>query len=364
MTTTTIGGPGGPDTATPPPAGTVPPADDPGGDGPGPRRIVQRRGPSDLVFRGVARAGGAAVLVIMVLVGLFLALQAWPAVEMAGWRFLTVQDWDPAGNNFGVAGVLAGTVLIALVAIAISVPLATGTALYISEYAPRRVRPLLVNLVDLMAAVPSVVYGIWGFFLLQPQLLVAGDQGEGLPRWLATYLGWIPLFKVDGYDPRDPVASPTALTSSTFIAGVVVAMMVAPIITSVMREVFSQAPVGEREGAYALGATRWGMIRSVVLPFGRGGMIGGTMLGLGRALGETIAVFLIVSMVFVVQPHILQNGAGSISALIALRYGDSTALGIAALMAAGLVLFLMTLVVNFVASMVIARSRSGAASEV
>ncbi|MDG4764953.1 phosphate ABC transporter permease subunit PstC [Solwaraspora sp. WMMD406] len=328
-----------------------------------PRRIVVRRGGSDLVFRGLARAAGTAVLLIMLLVGLFLAVQAWPAVELAGWRFLTVQDWDPAGNAFGVAGVLTGTILIAVVAITISVPLATGTALYIAEYAPRGLRPLLVNLVDLMAAVPSVVYGIWGFFLLQPHLLVVGDQGEGLPRWLTTYFGWLPFFRVEGYDPRDPLASPTALTSSTFIAGIVVAMMVAPIIASVMREVFAQAPVGEREGAYALGATRWGMIRAVVLPFGRGGMIGGTMLGLGRALGETIAVFLIVSMVFTVQPRVLQNGAGSISALIALRYGDSTALGIAALMAAGLVLFLLTLVVNFAASVIISRSRSGASSE-
>ncbi|WP_213450769.1 phosphate ABC transporter permease subunit PstC [Rhizomonospora bruguierae] len=328
-----------------------------------PRRARQRRTPSDLVFRGMSRTAGLIVLAIMLVVGVFLAVRATPALDLMGWRFLTAQTWDPGGGVFGVAGVLTGTVLIAAVAICVSVPLATGAALYIAEYAPRRVAPALVNLVDLMAAVPSVVYGIWGFFLLQPHLLVAGDAGEGLPRWLTTYFGWIPLFKVDGYDPRDPMANATALTSSTFIAGVIVAMMVTPIIASVMREVFAQAPVGEREGAYALGATKWGMIRTVVLPFGRGGMIGGTMLGLGRALGETIGVYLILSVVFVVQPHILQNGGGSISALIALRYGDSTPIGIAALMAAGLVLFAMTLLVNVIAGIVISRSRSGAASE-
>jgi phosphate transport system permease protein len=347
-------------TATLPPT-TVPAVPDDPPDAP--RRVRQRRPASDRVFRGVARAGGGVVLAVMLLVGIFLASDATPAVRLAGWGFLTNQDWDTEGNNFGVAGVLTGTILIALVAIAVAFPLATGVALYISEYASRRIRPFLINMVDLMAAVPSVVYGIWGFYLLQPQLLVAGEQGEGLPRWLATYLGWIPLFAVDGYDPRDPVASPTALTSSSFIAGLVVSMMVTPIIASVMREVFSQAPVGEREGAYALGATRWGMIRSVVLPFGRGGMIGGTMLGLGRALGETIAVYLIISVVFAVQPHILQNGSGSISALIALRSVDSTPLGISALMSAGLVLFAMTLVVNLAAGVIINRSRSGAASE-
>ncbi|GAA4691949.1 phosphate ABC transporter permease subunit PstC [Phytohabitans rumicis] len=328
-----------------------------------PRRIRLRRAPSDVVFRGVARAGGTVVLAVMLLVGIFLSVRAVPAVRAVGFDFLTTQNWVPAQLDFGVAGVLVGTVLIALVAISIAVPLATGAALYISEYAPGRIQPVLVNMVDLMAAVPSVVYGIWGFFLLQPHILVRGDQGDGLPRWLTTYLGWIPLFEVDGYDPRDPAASPTALTSSSFVAGIIVSMMVTPIIASVMREVFSQAPLGEREGAYALGATKWGMIRAVVLPFGRGGMIGGTMLGLGRALGETIGVFLVISMVFVIQPHILQTGGGSIAALIALRYSDDSGVALAALMAAGLVLFAMTLIVNFAAGIIISRSRSGATSE-
>ncbi|MGW0762598.1 phosphate ABC transporter permease subunit PstC [Streptomyces sp. NPDC002814] len=313
-------------------------------------------GVPDRVFRGVLRGGGAFVLAIMLLVGGFLTYRAWEALSVAKWGFITTESWEPDGGNFGIAAVLVGTVLIALVAIVCAVPLALGTALYISEYAPPRIRQTLISVVDLMAAVPSVVYGLWGLFFFQGHVVT-------LSRWLATYFGWIPGFKVDGADPRDPLATATVFTSSTFIAGIVVSLMVAPIICSVVREVFSQAPVGEREGAYALGANRWGMIRSVVLPFGKGGMIGGTMLGLGRALGETIAVYLIISPLFVIQPHILQNGTSSVSSLIALRYGEASEIGMSALMAAGLALFLMTLVVNFVASSIVARSRSGASSD-
>jgi phosphate transport system permease protein len=331
-----------------------------------PRRIRERRPLSDRVFRGIARAGGTVVLAVMLLVGVFLTRDALPAWREAGLGFLTTQAWDPQGGDFGVAGVLVGTLLIGMVAISVAVPLAFGAALYISEYAPARIKPVLINMVDLMAAVPSVVYGIWGLFLLQPKIMVVGEQGEGLPRWLATYFGWIPLFQVDDYDPRDPLASPTSLTASTFMAGLVVSMMVTPIIASIMREVFSQAPLGEREGAFALGATRWGMIRSVVLPFGRGGMVGGTMLGLGRALGETIAVTLIISPTFDMNrlPHILETGGNSISSLIALRFSESNQFGISALMAAGLVLFCSTLIVNSIASVIVSRSRSGAATEI
>ena len=321
-----------------------------------PRQLTTTRSMTDRIFRGGISASGVAVLVIMARVGVFLTIRALQALSQAGLSFITTQAWEPDGGNFGIAAVLTGTFLIAITAIFFAVPLSTGVALYISEYSPRRIRQTLISLVDLMAAVPSVVFGLWGFFFLQGQII-------GLARWLSTYLGWIPFFSVDGSDPDDPLSTATVFTSSTFIAGIVVALMVAPITTSVMREVFSQAPVGEREGAYALGATKWGMIRSVVLPFGKGGMIGGTMLGLGRALGETIAVFMIISPVFLIQPNILQNGTNSISALIALRYGEATPFGTSALMAAGLALFLITLVVNFIASSIVARSRSGASTD-
>jgi len=320
-----------------------------------PRSLTTLRDPADVAFRGVARGGGIIVLTIMSLVGVFLAFRAAQALSVSGFSFITEQAWEPDSGRFGIAAVLVGTILIALVAVAIAVPLATGTALYITEYAPRKIRSFLIGLVDLMAAIPSVVYGLWGFFFLQGNI-------TPVSKWISMTFGWIPIFAVDGVDPNDPLSSVTVYTSSTFIAGIVVAFMIAPIITSIMREVFAQAPLGEREGALALGSTRWGMIRSVVIPFGKGGMIGGTMLGLGRALGETIAVYMIISPVFVIQPHILQNGANSVSSLIALRYGEATEFGTSALMAAGLTLFLMTLVINFGASAVVARSRSGASS--
>ncbi len=321
-----------------------------------PRSLRKSIGGQDRVFGWLTRAAATVVLIIMTLVGIFLLIRGLPALSAAGFGFVTTQAWEPNSGTFGIAAVITGTIFIALTAIVVAIPLATGTALYISEYAPRRIKQALVSIVDLMAAVPSVVYGLWGLFLLQPNIL-------SVARWISTVFGWIPIFHVTGFDPNDPLSSATIFTASTFVAGLVVAMMVAPIVSSIMREVFTQAPIGEREGALALGATRWGMIRSVVLPFGRGGMIGGTMLGLGRALGETIAVYLIISPAFVIQPHILEKGSNSISALIALRYSEASPFEISALMAAGLALFLMTLVVNFGASIIISRSRSGSASD-
>jgi len=213
----------------------------------------------------------------------------------------------------------------------------------------------LISLVDLMAAVPSVVYALWGFNYLETHAI-------GVSRFLSTWFGWIPMFKAVGASSNSILAPGNAFSASTFIVGLTVSLMVIPIQCSVMREAFSQAPLGEREGAYALGGSRWGMITTVVLPFGRGGIIGGTMLGLGRALGETIAVYLIISPVYRIDWHILQPGGNSVSALIALQYGDASKFGTSALMAAGLTLFAITLVINFGASAIVARSRSGAES--
>jgi phosphate transport system permease protein len=320
-----------------------------------PRRITLVRDTPDRVFRGVATASGVTVLTIMLMVGIFLTVRATQALREAGFSFLTTEAWEPDKGHFGVAAVLTGTILIALVAVTIAVPLSTATSLYITQYAPDRMRKLLVSVIDLMAAIPSVVYGLWGFFFLQAKV-------APLSAWIAEHLGWIPLFHVDAVAHDDPLPSMTVFTGSTLIAGLVVGMMITPVVTSIMREVFSQVPIGEREGAFALGATRWGVIRSVVLPFGKGGMIGGTMLGLGRALGETIAVYMIISPVFEIQPHILESGAISVSSLIALDFAEASPFGLSALMAAGLTLFLLTLVINFAASSVVARSRSGASS--
>ncbi len=320
-----------------------------------PRPIRSRASLPDVVFRRSAIAAGTVTVIIMVAVGLFLSLRAADALHAMGWSFFTQTAWSPETRTFGVAAVLFGTVSIALIALTVSFPLATGTALLLSEVVTGKLRGFLVSLVDLMAAVPSIVFGLWGVYFLQGSIIPVA-------RWISIWFGWIPIFAVT--DTNGAVLSDaSAFTSSAFIAGIVVGFMVVPTQTSIMREAFSRAPIGEREGAYALGSTRWGMIRSVVLPFGVGGMIGGTMLGLGRALGETIAVYMIISPIFTINWQVLKTGTNSVSALIALRYGEASDFGLSALMAAGLVLFLLTLVINFTASSIVARSRSGSQSD-
>lgn len=310
-----------------------------------PRKVKPSRGRADRAYRGLATGAGLFTLVILVLIGLFLVLRALPAFQQMGSAFLTTTVWQPDGlkHQFGIAAILYWTAVIAVIALLIAVPISIAAALFINEFAPRRLRRSLTALMDLLAAIPSVIYGIWGLAFLEPQFV-------GVSRWITDNLGFVPIFKTNG----------TNYAGSALIAGVVVSLMVVPICTSVMREVFSQAPPGEKEAALALGATRWGMIRAVVLPFGRGGIVGGAMLGLGRALGETIAVALIISPVTIISPHILQSGANSVAALIALQFGEATQrYGIPALMAAGLSLFAVTLIVNFFASVIVARSRSG-----
>jgi phosphate transport system permease protein len=297
------------------------------------------------------------VLVLTGSIGLFLGYQLIPVLRHYGFSFFTENQFNPEQNVVGISAALVGTVQVALVALIVAFPLALLTALYISEYSPPWLRPSLVSLIDLMAAVPSIIYAMWGVFLLQPRALYTA-------RWLSEFLGWIPIFKVQNADPHAATIAAYRFEQSAFIAGLVVAMMVIPLACAIMRGVFAQAPVSEREGAYALGATRWGMIRTVVLPFGRGGIIGGTMLGLGRALGETIAVLLIISLAFDVKVRILESGTVTISALIADRFGDATSVQLQALLAAGFVLFMMTLGVNTIGAVIVARSRSGVGVEI
>lgn len=317
------------------------------------RTISRRPTGSDAVFVNSARVVGASVLVITGGVGLFLALQTLPTFERYGPGFLFGERWEPEADILGIAGVLVGTVSIALLAMTVAFPLALLTALYISEYAPGRIKPMLVSLVDLMAAIPSIVYGLWGFFLMMPHV-------AELAYWLQRNFGWVPFFEVRGTDPNSPVWDTSRYIASAFCASVAVAMMVMPMACAVMRQVFSQTPPGEREAALALGATRWGVITNVVLPFGRGGIIGGTMLGLGRALGETIAVALIISPAFEIKWNVLEVGTNSVSALIAVQFSEASPSQLSALLAAGFVLFVLTLIVNTCAAMIVNRSRSGA----
>jgi phosphate transport system permease protein len=313
-----------------------------------PISIEAARPGQDRVFRGLVRAAGFLVLVILFLIGLFLLLRGWPALHLRGFKFFTTSGFQTLGKHpvFGVLASLYGTVVVALVALAVGVPIALTTALFLSEYAPAWSRRSLIAIVDLAAAIPSVVYGLWGFFELQPNVV-------GFGNWMSAHLGFIPIFKV---------VSPPA-NASLFIAGLVVGLMIVPIIASVCREVFSLAPPGEREAALALGASRWQMIRSVVLPFGRGGMIGAIMLGMGRALEETIAVSVILGEAFVITPHILQHGGTTIASLIAINFGSGGKLGLEDLLMCGFVLFMITLVINLIASAIVNRSRSGAGVE-
>lgn len=315
-----------------------------------PRRIVAPTSASDKIFRGVLRVSGLAVFVIMGLIAAFLALRSAKAFRLAGWRFLTEQKWQISGGQFGIASILPNGIIIALIALLLSVPVSLGAAVFISEYAPTRLRRFLISAVDLMAAIPSIVYGIWGVYFLMPHYI-------GIIRWTANHFGFIPILDVPIGD------QPSSYTQSAFIAGTVLGLMITPIIISLAREVYSQAPQGEREAAYALGATRWGMIRSVVLPYGRGGAIGAVMLGFGRAMGETITIALIITPIYTVGWHVLQTGGLSVSALIALNYSEASGASLAGLMAAGLVLFVITLVVNMLAAVVISRSRSGVQSD-
>ena len=321
-----------------------------------PRRISGSTTGADAVFVHGARLVGASVLVITGGVGVFLAWQAYPTLQRYGWDFFTESEWQPDQDVIGIAAVLVGTVSVALVAMVIAFPLSLLTALFISEYAPSRLKPTLVALIDLMAAVPSIVWGLWGFFLVMP-------YAAELALWLQQNFGWVPFFQVNDTDPNAAVWDTTRYVSSAFCAGIAVSMMVMPMACAVMRQVFSQTPLGEREAALALGATKWGMISAVVLPFGRGGIIGGTMLGLGRALGETIAVVLIISPAFEIKPRILEIGTNTVSSLIAGRFGEASASQLSALLAAGFVLFVITLVVNTIAAIVVNRSRSGAETD-
>ena len=320
-----------------------------------PRPLSTELSGSDRTFVLSTRSIAVTVLVITGGIGLFLAWSAVPTMQRYGLGFLTETQWEPESDKLGIGSVLIGTFTVASVALVVAFPLSLLAALYIAEYAPPGLRAPLTSLVDLMAAVPSLVYGLWGFFLLKPYV-------ADVAHWLHQHLGFIPIFRVDT-DPDAAVWDRSAYTASAFLAGLAVAMMVIPMATAVMRQVFSQTPPGEREAAFALGATQWGMITSVVLPFGRGGIIGGTMLGLGRALGETIAVLLIISPSFDLKVRPLEIGTNTISALIAGRFGEAADTQLAALLAAGFVLFVITLIINSLAAMVVARSRSGAGAD-
>ncbi|WP_031524488.1 phosphate ABC transporter permease subunit PstC [Streptomyces sp. NRRL F-5123] len=299
--------------------------------------------PGDRIFAGLARGSGILLLAVMAAIALFLTTRAVHAISKDHGNFLTTFEWTPSLNPpvFGIAVLAYGTVVSAVIAMVIAVPIALGIALFITHYAPRRLGGPIAFVIDLLAAVPSIIYGLWGALFLVPHL-------RGLNLWLDDYLGWTVVFHKE---------DPSSAARSLFTVGILLAVMVLPIITNVSREVINQVPRMHQEAALALGATRWEVIRLSVLPFARSGIISASMLGLGRALGETMAVATVLSASPELSAHILDPVGGTFSQNIVSKFGEADEFGRDALIASGLVLFLITLLVNGAARIIIQRRK-------
>lgn len=285
-----------------------------------PRRL------GDSIFAGLARSAGILIMVALAGVGIFLLIEGAPAITASG--------EEAYGNDNIVLFVwplLFGTLLAAVIALLLAVPLAVGVALVISHYAPRRVAKPIGYVIDLLAAIPSVVYGLWGAFVLAPAILPSY-------QWLAEHLGWLPFFE-----------GPATTGRTILTASIVLAIMVLPIVTAICREIFAQTPRMNEEAALALGATRWEMIRMTVFPYSRSGVISAVMLGLGRALGETMAVAMVLSVgIGVVTFNLISpENPSTIAANIALNFGNASGMKINVLIFSGLVLFVISFAVNF-----------------
>jgi phosphate transport system permease protein len=293
----------------------------------------------DRVLFGSTRAAGYAVLALTLAIFVFLVVKSIPALQANTANFFTEKNWFPDSTPavFGILALAWGTILSSLLAMCMATPVAIGIALFIAHYAPRRLAGVLGYIIDLLAAVPSVVYGLWGVMVLVPKMVPVQD-------FLNKYFGWIPLFGGQVSGGR-----------TIFTASVILAIMILPIIAAVSREVFLQAPRDHIEAAAALGATRWETMRYAVLPYGRSGVVSAAMLGLGRALGETIAVALVLSTSYTVSIHVLVPGGNTFAANIANRFGEAGPIGVGALIASGLVLFLITFFVNLAARTIVAR---------
>lgn len=308
------------------------------------RDIRTKKPPVDKFLHAFVSTGALASLVVLGLIAGFLLYRGFEIFSDMGFGFITGSVWEGTGaegevTRYGIAPMLVGSLVLSIIAVVVAVPLSVGTALFIEFYAPSVLKRILVSVLDLAAAIPSIIYGLWGLFVLRPYVI-------GWSKSLNEYLGWFPLFSVKG----------AFFDGSPLLGGLVLAVMISPIITSVSREVFSQTPSELIDGARALGGEKWAAIRHIVLPFGRGGVVGGAMLGIGRALGETVAIYLVVSVVFKINLQILFTGSGNIASMIALKFGEASPYEVKALLASGFVLFLVTLIVNFAATGIVNRS--------
>ena len=286
---------------------------------------------------------GLAALILILIAYFFIRLigQSGSVFSHYGLNFVFGNNWDTNRGIFHGFSLLFGTLVTSAIALVIGVPVAVATAVFINELCPRRFRGPLSIVVDLLAAVPSVVYGLWGIYVLAPKLLPA-------EKWFASTFSFIPW-----------IGGGTPTLYNYFIAGLILAIMILPIVSAISREVIATVPAEHKEAALALGATRWEMIRMAVLPYARPGISGGAMLGLGRALGETIAVVLLIGASPVVGSHLFNQG-DTYAAVIANEFGEAQGIHVSALFAAGLVLFVLTLIVNMIARWFVARGSGGA----
>lgn len=305
---------------------------------------ADRPSPGDRIFRGLSVAAASLALLVVAATIVFLARESRVALRSSGVvNFLTDSIWNGSTGKFGVLGVLTGTVIIATIALCVAVPLAVAMAIFINEYAPRSIGRGLTTAIDLLAALPSLIFGMWGRDAFAIHL-------QPVARWLSDHLFAIPVFSLSSRDVQ--------LGRSSFVAGVIVGIMVIPIITSISRDVMARAPREQCEAALGLGGTRWGMIRAVILPFGRTGIIGAVLLAFGRALGETIAVALVISLVFKANWHILEINASSIAALIVTKFGEANEVERSGLAAAGLALVMLTFAVSLTSRRIVQRLAS------
>jgi len=301
--------------------------------------LAHRRPLGDRVFQILAAAAGVLVLVILALIAISTSQQASSWFSTAGWSIFTV-DWNPATNNFGAMSFVYGTVITAAIAIILSVPVSVAIALLLTEVVPRRWARPIVYVVDLLAVVPSVVWGLWGILVFAP--------------WLYRIYTSI-ASGVKGIPVLDPLFGQPVSGASFFTAGIILAFMITPIVTSLSREVMATVPQIDREGAYALGATRWEMITGAVWPHSQGGVVGAVLLGLGRAMGETIAAALVIGSSPVITSHLFAAGY-DMPAVIANQFGEASGEFRAALIGLGVMLFVITIVINLIARGVVERS--------
>jgi phosphate transport system permease protein len=317
---------------------TAPPPSAP----PPPALRRRRAGLTDRAFRLLCLACGLLVLATLGLIAFSMTREAWPAFRHEGFRFFLSDRWAPSAPGGGVFGSLPfvyGTVVTSIVALVFAVPISVGIALFLSDLAPRRLRRPVSSLVDLLAAVPSVVYGLWGIVVFAPFIAKVYD-------WVSRTVDPVPVLSTIFEGP--------STGRSLFTAGIILALMITPIVTSITREVFDTVPGSQKEAAYALGATRWEMIRAAVFPHSRAGVIGAVMLGLGRAMGETIAAALVIGSSPQITAHLFRSG-DSMAAVIANQFGEAGGLHRAALIGLGVELFALTIVVNMVARSIVGR---------